>query len=72
MKRQAQKPVSEADSQPALLTRKEVAKLLQFSERTVYRKSLDGEIPQPIMFGRVPRWRRDILFSWLENDCQGV
>lgn len=55
-----------------LLTKEQVAGMLQMSTRTVYRKAMDGEIPAPIKIGRCIRWRRDIMLAWIENNCAGV
>jgi len=55
-----------------LLTKEEVAKRLQLSVRTIYRKSQDGEMPAPVKVGRVVRWRSDVIDNWIENDCRPV
>lgn len=55
-----------------LLTKQQVADMLQMSVRSVYRKSVDGEIPPFIKIGHLIRWREDVLVAWIENNCEGV
>ena len=52
-----------------LLNVKEVAEMLGLSERTVYRLSDTGNMPQPVKLGAAVRWRRQELESWIENGC---
>jgi len=53
-----------------LLTAEQLAQLLQMSLRSIRRKASDGELPPPIRLGRLTRWRRDVIESWLANDCR--
>jgi len=55
---------------PQLLTAEQLAQLLQMSLRSIRRKASDGELPPPIRLGRLTRWRRDVIESWLANDCR--
>lgn len=41
-----------------LLTNRDVARLLQCSERHVRDLAREGYLPPPIKFGRLARWRR--------------
>jgi len=54
---------------PVLLTVKEVAELLGFSERTVYRLADSGTMPGPIKIGASVRWRKNELDQWIEEGC---
>jgi predicted DNA-binding transcriptional regulator AlpA len=42
-----------------------LAKLLQIDVRTLRRLRAGDEIPEPIWFGRKPRWRRHVIDAWL-------
>jgi predicted DNA-binding transcriptional regulator AlpA len=39
--------------------------LLQIDVRTLRRLRAGDEIPEPIWFGRKPRWRRHVIDAWL-------
>jgi excisionase family DNA binding protein len=54
---------------PVLLTVKEVAETLGFSERTVYRLADSGAMPRPVKIGAAVRWRRNELDQWIEDGC---
>jgi excisionase family DNA binding protein len=51
----------------ALLDVKAVAMLLDCSARHVFRLADAGELPAPIRIGRLVRWRRVDLDSWLAS-----
>jgi len=54
--------------QPALLTVKQVSKLLQIHPRTCWRMSATGDIPKPITIAKkVVRWRMSDLQRFLED-----
>ncbi len=48
------------------MTAREVSKLFQVSERTVWRLCETGQIPPPIRFGRVIRWNHEGLKKWID------
>lgn len=50
-----------------LLTKRQVAELLQVSVSTVERLTRTGEGPQSIKFGRSRRWRREDVERWVEE-----
>lgn len=58
--------------QPKLLTKKELAEMLQLSQRTVYRMVMEKRLPQPIKLGVSVRWRQETIQEWIESDCQPV
>ena len=53
------------DDAGELLTKREVARLLRISERTLERLTAAGEGPPSITFGRSRRWRRRDVEDWL-------
>jgi excisionase family DNA binding protein len=57
---------------PKLLTKKQLAAMLQLSQRTVYRMAMEKRLPQPIKLGSAIRWRQDTIQDWIESDCQPV
>jgi excisionase family DNA binding protein len=58
--------------QPKLITKAELARMLQLSQRTVYRMAQEKRLPAPIRLGSAIRWRQDTITEWIENDCQPV
>jgi len=52
-----------------LLDVKTVAKLLNVSDRTVYRLSDLTAIPAPIKIGTLVRWRLTEILEWVDNGC---
>ena len=53
----------------ALITVKEVAEMLGLSERTIYRLSDAGDMPNPVKLGAAVRWRKQELETWIDNGC---
>lgn len=58
------------DRGPALLTAQDVADRLKISLRHVYNLVSAGDLPPPLKFGRVSRWREADLASYLERLAQ--
>lgn len=48
-----------------LLKKRQVAKLLQVSERTVWRLTKAGVLPTPVYIGRSVRWREEKLIEYI-------
>ena len=48
----------------------QVAKILDVSERTVWRLRSGRQIPAPIRIGGLVRWRRSDIIAWIEADCR--
>jgi predicted DNA-binding transcriptional regulator AlpA len=53
------------DDMDALLDPPALAALLKIDVRTLRRLRAAHEIPEPLMFGRKPRWRRRSIDAWL-------
>jgi predicted DNA-binding transcriptional regulator AlpA len=59
-----------AGIQPLLLDARAVAQLIAVSESTFWKLHSMGRLPMPIrLTGRVVRWRRDELESWVRAGC---
>jgi len=56
-------------SQPALLDRHGVARLLNVSRSFVQKLHDTGRLPSPVRLGRAVRWRRDELIAWIDAGC---
>lgn len=54
---------------PTLVTAEELAKLMQVSERTLWRLLSAGKVPQPVRIGRNTRWRLAEVLEWIEHGC---
>ncbi len=58
---------------PLLLTREEVAELLQLSGRTVKRMTSEGRIPGVCRpYGRTVRYCRRTIEQWVSDGCPPV
>ena len=55
---------------PRLLTAKDIAALLQCSERTIRRWAYSGNImPPPTHIERLVRWRYEDIMTWITTGC---
>lgn len=54
------------------MTAKDVSKLLNISEKTIYNWASRKRFPKPIKFGRAVRWKRTDVLSALEKRTIGV
>jgi excisionase family DNA binding protein len=59
------------DTAPILISAEELAKLMQVSERTLWRLLSAGKVPQPVRIGRNTRWRYAEVREWIEKGCPG-
>lgn len=50
-----------------LLTKTDVAELLQVSPRTVENLVNSGRLPKPVYVGRLPRWRPELIHEAFAN-----
>ena len=57
------------DTAPQLITAEELAKLMQVSERTLWRLLSSGKLPKPVRIGRNTRWRVDQVSDWIQQGC---
>jgi excisionase family DNA binding protein len=57
------------DTAPILISAEELAKLMQVSERTLWRLLSAGKVPQPVRIGRNTRWRYAEVREWIERGC---
>jgi len=55
-----------------LLNVKQVAALLNCSQRHVFRLAETGQMPSPIKLGQLVRWNRSTLDQWIANGCESV
>lgn len=56
-----------ATGETTLLTTQELADLLKVSTRTISRMKSAGELPEPVMIGRLVRWKRADIETWLSS-----
>ena len=54
-----------------LITIQEVAKILHYSSKTVYKKAARGEIPSISLSRRKRLFSRDAILYWLESKKTG-
>lgn len=52
-----------------LINSREAAKLLQVSERTLWKMQNCGDSPEPIRIGRGVRWSLEELRAWVRAGC---
>ncbi|NLF06431.1 MAG: AlpA family phage regulatory protein [Pirellulaceae bacterium] len=64
--------ISAAETTPALLNAKAVARMCGCSVRQVYRMSDCGVMPRPIRLNRLVRWSRADLDRWIADGCRPI
>ena len=52
-----------------MLTIRDVTRKLKCSARTVYRLRNRGQMPQPIMLGKLVRWKIETIERWIAEGC---
>jgi excisionase family DNA binding protein len=52
-----------------LLSKKELARLLGVSFRSIDRHVAAGQLPRPIKVGALSRWRREDIDAWLTSQA---
>ena len=57
------------ESKCLALSAREVAKLLNVSQRHVWALNASGRMPRPVHLGRAVRWNRSELEAWLDSGC---
>jgi excisionase family DNA binding protein len=58
-------------SESMLMTIDEVAKLLHYSQKTIYKKAARGEIPSVCLSRRKRLFSREAIHYWLANRQMG-
>ncbi len=58
-----------ATPEPALLDVRDAAVLCGFSPKHVRRLSSTGQMPAPAKLGRILRWSRQELLTWIADGC---
>jgi excisionase family DNA binding protein len=56
-------------SEPCLVTARQVATILQVSNRTLWRMLSAKRLPAPIRVGGIVRWRVDAIETWIAAGC---
>ena len=54
---------------PRLLDARQLAKMLSYGVRTVWRLRASGAIPAPIQVGQGVRWNADTIRHWIDLGC---
>jgi predicted DNA-binding transcriptional regulator AlpA len=57
------------EDQGLLIDSKQAARLLQVSQRTLWKMYQGGEMPPPIRIGRAVRWSLEALRKWVDEGC---
>ena len=52
-----------------LLTIQDVARMMNCSDRTVYRLIDRGRMPRPMKLITLARWRREVIEDWIARGC---
>jgi predicted DNA-binding transcriptional regulator AlpA len=52
-----------------LINAEELARMMDVSERTLWRLLSGGKVPQPVRIGRNTRWRLAEVVEWIERGC---
>jgi excisionase family DNA binding protein len=56
-------------SEAMMVTAEEVARMLNVSERTVWRMRSAGHLPPPVRLGGCVRWPVDAIKQWIAAGC---
>lgn len=65
--------IQQADTNtPLLITVEILAKMLDISPRTVWRKLSCGEMIKPVRIGKCVRWRRHEVAAWIAEGCPPI
>ncbi len=54
---------------PELLNAKQVAGMLNVSQRTLYRLKDGNQLPKEVELGSSVRWRRREVIQWIDQGC---
>jgi prophage regulatory protein len=54
---------------PALLEKRQVARLIGCSVRQVSRLVASGRMPPPVRLGGLVRWSRTVVEAWIAEGC---
>jgi predicted DNA-binding transcriptional regulator AlpA len=57
------------DASPKLINAEELARMIDVSERTLWRLLSGRKLPQPVRIGRNTRWRLAEVTEWIERGC---
>ncbi|MGD8451994.1 MAG: helix-turn-helix domain-containing protein [Phycisphaerae bacterium] len=68
----AGEPIGGVAVTPELLDVHDVAAVLGCSTRSVCRLAGAGKLPSPVKLGRLSRWRRAELLTWLAEGCPAM
>jgi excisionase family DNA binding protein len=60
---------TQSEAIPLLISAGELAKLIQVSERTLWRLYSAGRLPKPVRLGRSTRWRLAEVRQWIDSGC---
>jgi predicted DNA-binding transcriptional regulator AlpA len=59
----------DTDPKPVLINAEELARIMDISERTLWRLLSGGKVPQPVRIGRNTRWRLAEVEEWIASGC---
>jgi excisionase family DNA binding protein len=62
-------PVSQSTSNAVMLGVRDVAKMLQCSDRHVTNMWKGGRLPAPVKLGQLVRWPRTMIEDWIQAGC---
>ena len=62
-------PPTVDDLAPLLMTANDLAHMLAVSRLTIWRWRSAGRLPPPLRIGRVVRWKRSEIETWLAAGC---
>lgn len=57
------------DAAPKLINAEELARLMQVSQRTLWRLLSGRRLPEPVRIGRSTRWRLEEVAEWIQKGC---
>ncbi len=58
-----------ADGEPVLIDAEKLARMMDVSERTLWRWVSRGDVPRPVRIGGSTRWRLAEITEWIGRGC---
>ena len=53
----------------SLVTKRQLADVLNLSTRSIDRKIAEGKLPKGILLGGARRWRKALIDEWIAGGC---
>jgi hypothetical protein len=66
------KPNTDSIDDALFFNKQDVARVMKVCDKTVTNLVKRGSIPQPVYFGRLPRWSKQKFLDWIEAGSPAI